>query len=233
MPQEESAGQSGGAAPFADADTVVHLLRHGKVQNPEGILYGTLPGYRLARSGEAMAAGVAEHLRGADIGFLATSSLQRAQQTVAPLADMTGVPVSTDDRLIEAGNAFAGTRFALSSLARPSSWKRMVNPRRPSWGEPYLDIARRMLGAVTAAEVAARGRVAVLVSHQLPIWTVRRFLAGQRLWHNPAVRECALASLTTLYFSNGVLVRIGYSEPVAHIAAVDDPVTPGDGGTRR
>lgn len=231
MPYRESSGDVPREAQRAHADTVVHLLRHGKVQNPEGILYGTLPGYRLARSGEAMARGVAEHLRGSDIGYLAASSLERAQQTIAPLGDLTDVPVITDDRLIEAGNSFAGTRFTPTSLLRPAAWSRMLHPARPSWGEPYLDIARRMLAAVTAAETAARGHVAVLVSHQLPIWTVRRFLSGQRLWHNPAVRECALASLTSLYFSSGVLMRIGYTEPVAHIAAVDDPVAPGPGGT--
>ena len=32
---------------------------------------------------------------------------------------------------------------------------------------------------------AADGHQAVLVSHQLPIVTVRRYLHGQRLWHNP------------------------------------------------
>lgn len=204
--------------------TVVHLLRHGKVQNPDGILYGTLPGYRLARSGVDMARAVAQELSSSDIAYLASSSLERAQQTIAPLAERTSVPVVTDDRLIEAANSFAGTRFGLGQLAKPTTWKRIANPVRPSWGEPYLHIARRMLGAVTDAEVAARGRVAVLVSHQLPIFTVRRFLAGQRLWHNPAVRQCALASLTSLHFAGGVLERIDYREPAAHIAAVDDPV---------
>ena len=35
--------------------TVVHLLRHGEVHNPEKVLYGRLPGYRLSETGEAMA----------------------------------------------------------------------------------------------------------------------------------------------------------------------------------
>ena len=65
--------------------TVVHLVRHGKVHNPAGILYGRLPGFRLAASGRAMAAGVADHLVGADITYVAASSLQRAQETAAPI----------------------------------------------------------------------------------------------------------------------------------------------------
>lgn len=212
----------------APSRTVVHLLRHGKVHNPDDVLYGTLPGYRLAASGRAMAEGVAAHLveGGADISYLAASSLERAQQTAAPLAAATGLPVHTDDRLIEAANSFAGSRFRLAALARPAVWPRLLHPGRPSWGEPYLDIARRMLAAVEHARQQAEGREAVVVSHQLPIWTLRRFLEGRRLWHNPARRECALASLTSVLFVDGVVTGISYREPVAGIAAVDDPQDP-------
>jgi broad specificity phosphatase PhoE len=210
--------------------TTVHLLRHGKVQNPQDILYGLLPGYHLASSGRAMAQGIADLLCApatgapADITFLAASHLERAQETAAPLATATGLPVVTDDPLIEAANAFEGTKFGAATLKSPANLVRLRNPARPSWGEPYLHIARRMLAAIYAAEQAARGHVAVLVSHQLPIWTVRRFLEGKRLWHNPSRRQCALASMTSLHFTDGVLSRIGYSEPVANIAAVNDPV---------
>lgn len=211
--------------------TTVHLLRHGKVQNPDDILYGLLPGYHLAASGRAMAQGVADHLCApsgagapADISYLAASRLERAQETAAPLAAATGLPVVTDDRLIEAANSFQGTKFGAATLKSPANLLRLRNPARPSWGEPYLQIARRMLAAVYAAEQAARGHVAVLVSHQLPIWTLRRFLEGKRLWHNPSNRQCALASLTTLTFADGVLDSIHYAEPVAHIAGVNDPV---------
>ena len=101
--------------------TVVHLLRHGKVHNPANILYGRLPGYRLAASGRAMAAGVAEYLAGSDITYLAASSLQRAQETAAPLAARFGLPIVTDDRVIEAANDFEGLSFGLNSatLGRP------------------------------------------------------------------------------------------------------------------
>lgn len=225
-----SSSSPGSSVPPIPVATTVHLLRHGKVQNPDGILYGRLPGYRLSSSGRAMADGVADFFCGRqriDIGYLAASSLERAQQTVAPLAAATGVAVVTDDRLIEAANSFEGTRFDARSLRNPANWSKLRNPARPSWGEPYLQIAHRMLGALYSAEQAARGRVAVLVSHQLPIWTLRRFLDGHRLWHNPAHRECELASLTSVHFADGVISSICYSEPVGHIAAGDDPVKAG------
>lgn len=227
--------------------TTVHLLRHGEVRNPRGILYGRLPDFHLSEAGRAMAQGVADFFCGIggtgtgtgtgdgnghdtadryqkiDIAYLAASSLDRAQETAAPLAAASGVPVRTDDRLIEAGNAFVGTRFDSHAMRNPANWGKLRNPARPSWGEPYLEIAHRMLGALYAAEQAARGRVAVLVSHQLPIWTLRRFLQGQRLWHNPAKRECSLASLTSVHFAGGVVSSISYAEPVGHLAAQGVP----------
>jgi broad specificity phosphatase PhoE len=203
--------------------TTVHLLRHGKVHNPGNILYGLLPGYRLAVSGRAMAAGVAEHLRYADIAYLAASSLQRAQETARPLAELTGLPVITDDRIIEAANDFEGLAVGPTTLVRPGNWLRLRDPLRPSWGEPYLQIAHRMVGAIYTALAAADGREAVLVTHQLPIVTVRRYLEGRRLWHDPRRRRCEVASLTSLTFVGGVFTGAAYAEPVADIISANDP----------
>jgi broad specificity phosphatase PhoE len=211
--------------------TVIHLLRHGKVHNPGNILYGRLPNYRLAASGRAMAAGVADYLAGSDVSYLAASSLQRAQETAAPLGVAFGLPTVTDDRIIEAANDFEGQSFTLNSirsrkgaLSNPRNWPKFRDPRLPSWGEPYLEIAHRMLAAVYAAVQVADGHEAVLVSHQLPIVTIRRYLQGQRLWHDPRRRECSVASLTTLTFRDGVFSGVRYTEPVAAIPAVNDPV---------
>lgn len=204
---------------------VVHLLRHGLVHNPEGILYGRLPGYRLSEVGRAMADRVAEYLAGRDIGYLATSPLERAVETAEPLARTLDLPVVTDPRLIEPGNMFEGTTFAVGDgvLKRPANWRKVRDPFTPSWGEPYLSIAHRMLAAAYTAIDAVTDRTeqvgheAVLVSHQLPIWMLRRYLEGKRLWHNPAKRQCALASLTSLTFTGGVLTAIRYSEPAADL----------------
>lgn len=205
--------------------TVVHLLRHGKVHNPQGLLYGRLPGYHLAASGRAMAEAVADHLADHDITHLVASSLVRAQETAAPLAQRLGLTVQTDDRVIEALNDFEGSPMVGRSgaLAKPANWLKLRDPKLPSWGEPYLDIARRMMAGIADAERAARGHEAVIVSHQLPIWTARRFLEGKRLWHNPAFRQCNVASLTSLHFEDGIYTGFRYSEPAGHISAVNDP----------
>ena len=195
--------------------TVVHLLRHGEVHNPEGVLYGRLPGYRLSEDGRQMALDAAEAVRGRDVAEVLASSLQRAQETAAPLAAAFALPVSTDDRLLESTNHFEGKTFGVGdgALRHPSNWPLLVNPFQPSWGEPYHVVAARMLAAVRDVRDRVRGHEAVCVSHQLPIWTLRRFVEGRRLWHRPDRRLCGLASLTSLVFSGDDLVRVDYSEP--------------------
>jgi broad specificity phosphatase PhoE len=195
--------------------TVVHLLRHGEVHNPGGVLYGRLPGFRLSELGTAMAERLAEHLVGEDIAHVVSSPLERARQTAAPTAAALGLEVHVDDRLIEAGNVFEGKTFGVGdgSLARPAQWVHLRNPFRPSWGEPYRVIAQRMVAAVVAAREAARGHQALCVSHQLPIWTARSFATGRRLWHDPRSRQCSLASLTSFTFRGEELVSVSYEEP--------------------
>lgn len=201
--------------------TVVHLLRHGEVHNPSGLLYGRLPDYHLSVLGEQMAATVAESLAGRDIGHLVSSPLDRAQETARPLADRFGLAVATDERLIEADNRFEGRRFGVGdgALRDPRSWWLLRNPFRPSWGEPYAEIAARMAAALHATREAAAGGEAVCVSHQLPIWTLRLHLEGRRLWHDPRRRQCALASLTSFHFNGQELTAIEYAEPAAHLVA--------------
>lgn len=202
--------------------TVVHLLRHGEVHNPDGLLYGRLPGFRLSDHGEAQAKTVAAYLGDADVAAVVASPLLRAQQTAGPIAEAHGVPVGTDDGLIESGNLFQGEQFAVGDGAtrRPQAWRLLRDPFTPSWGEPYLRIAHRMLGAVHAARDLAPGREVVCVSHQLPIWTLRRYLAGKRLWHDPRRRRCALASLTSVEFTGARVTGLRYAEPAGPSGAL-------------
>ena len=76
-----------------------------------------------------------------------------------------------------------------------------------------------MLAVIDDTRAAARGHEAVIVSHQLPIWTARNALMGKRLWHDPRKRECRLASLTTLTYLGDELESVTYSEPAASLIA--------------
>lgn len=214
------------AASAQAPDTIVHLIRHGEVNNPRGILYGRLPNFQLSVRGQDQAQKVATSLAGHDITLVVASPLERAQQTAAPIAERHGLLISTDDDLIEAGNTFEGLKLSLGDigvLSKPRHWWKMRDPFTPSWGEPYLQIAHRMLAAVTKARAEATGHEAVLVSHQLPVWILRRFLEGKRLWHDPRRRQCSLASITSLVYRGDTLIDITYSEP----AGTSDPSVTG------
>ncbi len=220
----EPAGSGTGSA--AGPTTVVHLMRHGEVHNPTGVLYGRLPHFRLSPAGEQMALTTADWFVGQDVTHLVASPLERAQQTAGPIADVLGLPIATDDRLIEAGNDFEGRTFGVGdgAMRHPANWWRLRNPWRPSWGEPYREIAARMLGAVATARDAARGHAAVCVSHQLPIWTLRLHLEGRSYLHDPRRRECGLASVTSLTYVGDRLTGLSYAEPAG---ATDPDTVPG------
>jgi broad specificity phosphatase PhoE len=195
--------------------TVVHLLRHGEVFNPEGILYGRLPGYYLSDLGKEMAVRAADALAGHDVTLVVSSPMERAQQTAAPVAERHGLPVEIDPLLIEADNVFEGQRVSVGDgvLRQPRAWRHLYNPFRPSWGEPFVEVADRMHQAVASARAKARGHEAVLISHQLPIWVARLAAEERRLWHDPRSRQCSLASLTSLAYDGDTLVAITYTEP--------------------
>jgi broad specificity phosphatase PhoE len=197
------------------SQTTVHLVRHGEVYNPDGVLYGRIPGFRLSEAGEAMAVLAAKWLVGHDVTVVRSSPLERAVQTIAPIAAEFGLEPTTDDRLIESENFFEGKTFGVGdgSLRQPAVWRKLWNPFRPSWGEPYEQVAARMLAAVADARDAASGHEAVLVSHQLPIEVARRKAEGAHLFHRPDRRKCALASITSMVYDGDRLMRIDYAEP--------------------
>jgi broad specificity phosphatase PhoE len=202
--------------------TVVHVLRHGEVYNPEKVLYGRMPGYHLSELGVQMAKAATQAVAERDIAYVVASPLERAQQTAEPIANQFKLPIAVDERLIESENVFEGQRVGVGdgALRDPRNWWKIRNPVTPSWGEPYTQIATRMSAALLAAREAAEGHEALCVSHQLPIWTLRRHVERKRLWHDPRKRECALASLTTFHFEDARIVGIAYSEPAAHLIAI-------------
>jgi broad specificity phosphatase PhoE len=195
--------------------TIVHLVRHGEVENPDGVIYGRIPGFHLSADGRVMAKAAADFLAGRDVTVLRSSPLERALETAEPLAAQFGLEVVVDERLIEPRNHFEGMRFGVGdgSLRQPRHWRYLCNPFRPSWGEPYAEIAARMRAAMSDAARAASGHEAVCVSHQLPIWVARRDVDGRRLWHDPRRRECALASVTSFTYRGGRIAAVSYAEP--------------------
>ncbi|MFP7762236.1 histidine phosphatase family protein [Marisediminicola sp. LYQ134] len=207
------------------AASFIHLVRHGEVHNPEGVLYGRLPGYHLSERGTRMAAAAAAHLAGRPVTALYASPLHRAQESAAPWVDAFGIGVTTDHRLIEPHNKFEGEKFEFGPaiLTKPRSWPWVVNPFRPSWGEPFTSVASRMIAAIDSAWRAAPSGDVVMVSHQMPIVMVQRAVAGVHLWHDPRQRRCSLSSVTTLERVESPVDgapryrEVAYAEPAADL----------------
>ena len=198
--------------------TIVHLVRHGEVDNPAGLLYGRLPDYHLSELGTEMAERVAEHFRERDVVHLRSSPLERAQETAAPLADALGLPVVIDDRVIEAANYLEGLRLSFDgALRHPKNWLYFRNPLKPSWGEAYTEILTRMRPAMKEAGDAASGHEAVIVTHQLPIWVARSNAEGRRMVHDPRKRQCTLGSVTSFTYIDSRVTSVSYSEPAAQL----------------
>jgi broad specificity phosphatase PhoE len=199
------------------------MMRHGEVENPRRILYGRLPGFHLSELGVAMAKAAAAAVVDRPIVYLMASPLERAQETAAPVAEQFKLPILADEDLIESANWFEGRGVGVGdgALRDPRNWWVLRNPMLPSWGEPYVEIAARMFRALQQARQAAEagGGEALCVSHQLCIWTLRRYVERKRLWHDPRKRQCALASLTSFHFDGPTVTGVSYSEPAAALMA--------------
>ena len=195
--------------------TTVTMVRHGEVHNPEKVLYGRLPGFRLSERGRRQAEVTAKFLRGRDVAAIIASPLERAVQTANPIAEWYGLPVETDHRLIESSSVFQGRRVGQEPGCSSTPTSGSTSPTRFArrGAEPYVTVAARAVAAVEEARDAYPGREVVLVTHQLPVWMARQALEGRRLWHRPDRRQCSLASVTSVIYEGGELGWIEYVEP--------------------
>lgn len=205
--------------------TRIHLVRHGEVHNPDRILYGRLEGFGLSELGHRMADAAAASFADAPVTALYASPLQRAQESAEPWSHRFDLPIRTEDRILEPTNRFEGKtyEFGPQLILRPRTWPLVVNPFKPSWGEPFAEIAARVLAAMDDAWEAAQGGEVVMVSHQSPIWIAHRAVTGQRLWHDPRARRCNLSSITSFEKRDGRFVEVNYQEPARELldASVD------------
>jgi broad specificity phosphatase PhoE len=198
---------------------LIHLVRHGEVHNPDGVLYGRIEGYHLSDRGHAMADLAAASLTGHPVTALHASPLQRTQESAAPWAARFGLEIVTDERLIEPPNVFEGVNIRRELRRRPWRARHLVNPTRPSWGEPFISIRDRMLAAVADIHDSTESGEAVLVSHQLPIWMIARTVQERRLATDPRSRRCSLSSITTIAKRGDKFVEVGYAEPAKDLLA--------------
>lgn len=202
----------------------IHLVRHGEVYNPSGVLYGRLPNFHLSDTGKLMARAAAQELKdqGFPIRAVFSSPLIRTQESAKPIEELFGLDSKTNENLIEPWNVFEGRKLSVKAVAvRPHWWWHFRNPAKPAWGESFIDIIARMQEAISEAAESVKDGDVVLVTHQLPIWVMHLHAAGEKLMHDPRKRRCSLSSITSFEFIDGKLTEVGYLEPAAKLSAID------------
>jgi broad specificity phosphatase PhoE len=157
--------------------TTLYLVRHGEVHNPQGIIYGRLPGFGLSERGREQIARAAEILRAdGPPTVLYASPMQRAQESATILSEQLGIATETDERIIETNiGTFQGRRF--EDLPKPYISEEGAHPQI----ESAASMRQRLLTWV--AEVQERHPKAQIaaVSHRDPIIVALLFWLGQDL----------------------------------------------------
>ena len=90
-------------------ETTIHFVRHGHVHNPDQILYGRLPRFRLSIHGRQQAKFGAHFFINKKVKALFSSPLLRSRQTARVLAESLGLPATRISSLItEVKSPFEG-----------------------------------------------------------------------------------------------------------------------------
>ena len=215
--------------------TTIHFVRHGEVHNPDHILYERLPGFHLSDRGRRMAEATARYLAASPqtntAAAVYSSPLDRTRETAQAILtalnetraarNEESLELVTDQRIIEAGNNFRGTRIGHGegALWRNGNWKLVTNLWKPSWGESYRQIAARVSAFAQEKVREHAGQQIIVVSHESPIWSYRHLLETGHPEHNMLLRHTALASVTSITYDSqtGNVMSITYVDPAAGV----------------
>ena len=215
--------------------TTIHFVRHGEVHNPDHILYERLPGFHLSDRGRRMAEATARYLAASPqtntAAAVYSSPLDRTRETAQAILTALNetrmarneepLELVTDQRIIEAGNNFRGTRIGHGegALWRNGNWKLVTNLWKPSWGESYRQIASRVSAFAQEKVREHAGQQIIVVSHESPIWSYRHLLETGHPEHNMLLRHTALASVTSITYDSetGNVMSITYVDPAAGV----------------
>lgn len=144
---------------------VIYLMRHGRVHNPDEIMYGDLPGFHLSEEGviQAQKAGDCFVRSGIRLGLIVSSPLERAAETAQAVASVTGAPLRFDERLTEWGNAlWAGKKIKEFDLKSGYYAEPMVM----NGMEPHERAAQRVLSVMHELKFSSDNESVLLVSHR-------------------------------------------------------------------
>ena len=188
--------------------TRITLVRHGEVENPDGIYYGRLPRFGLSAYGRELAVAAGRELRYMAPVALYTSPLLRARQTADLLAAQgLGLRPIVTRSLLEVHSPYDGmTQVDLAA----QDWD--LYSRAGLGFEQPPDVLSRALRFFQSARRRYAGRHVVAVTHGDVIAFSILWAAGLPVRVESRLRlgDCgvidgypSLASLTTFIFESG------------------------------
>jgi broad specificity phosphatase PhoE len=195
--------------------TTLHLVRHCDVHNPDGVLYGHLPGFRLSDKGVRQAHALGEHFAGRPVRQIYASPLERAQQTAHIIASyLDGVPVVTTPELVEArfGLYLQGVKPKDIPWRRPLWFVHMAWPGLLPNDESVMAMAARVRAPMLRLLRDFPGQEGICVSHGDPI---QAFWVESERRHAYALHrlQCAKGGMLTLEYEGEVLASKQYLPP--------------------
>lgn len=183
-------------------NTLIYLVRHGEVQNPNDIFYSRLPGFGLSEKGKQEAAQAGEFLKKVHIACIYASPLLRAKQTAEIIRTKTALQeVYYSKRLLEVRSSQQGKKFSELGIEQREVY---FSPKRTHIDETFEQIAQRGLHAVEILAKKHPGKRIVAISHGDVIMMLRSVINGYPAEYNSVragngftyVRHCEVLELT-------------------------------------
>jgi probable phosphomutase (TIGR03848 family) len=201
----------------SDLRTTFLLIRHGDNDYVGRAFAGRLPGVHLNETGRAQAVALAARLERAGISAIYSSPLERATETIAPLAERLGLRVTSRERLIEiATGDWTGAVFA--ELDPDRLWRRFTAFRSSTQvpaGELMTEVQTRMTLEMEELRVRHPAETVALVSHADVIRFTVAHYAGIPidLAHRLDIRPVSV-SIVALDEHGATIVRLNDDGPV-------------------
>lgn len=141
--------------------TTIYLVRHGEVHNPDGILYGRIPGYRLSENGQSQAQAAAIYLSDKPLAAIFASPQQRAQETAGFIGQAhPHLAIQTEELLDEVHTPWEGH---LLTDMEARGWDLYTGVEPPY--ESPADILARVRRFYTKVRTEYAGKSVAAVSH--------------------------------------------------------------------
>jgi broad specificity phosphatase PhoE len=150
--------------------TTIYLVRHGEVNNPDGIIYGRLSNFGLTQNGKNQSEKTAEFLADKHIDAIYSSPLKRTKQTAEILQKKLDIPeIYYSDQILEVRTSYEGGKFSKLDKLQSEVYLKPLDPS----DETLEQIAQRMMIFLHGVINKNEGKHVVIVTHGDPIMALK------------------------------------------------------------